>query len=176
VRNGRQYLFKGYAAFHLEADIFRGVPVDRLHAGYSTLVCFMASSCLVGRANRASLGSGRQAAAAASAVHPWWRTTNALSGLSGAGWRPKATPSMWPVADWKPWTWSWSTRTKPSSWMSPCPTSMSSKSARTYGPAATPILTLTAWNSVRDKITGLRLGADDYMTKPFVFEELLARS
>ena len=39
----------------------------------------------------------------------------------------------------------------------------------------TPILMLTAWNSVRDKITGLRLGADDYMTKPFVFDELLAR-
>ncbi|MCX7108609.1 MAG: response regulator transcription factor [Proteobacteria bacterium] len=39
----------------------------------------------------------------------------------------------------------------------------------------TPILMLTAWNSVRDKVAGLRLGADDYMTKPFVFEELLAR-
>ena len=40
----------------------------------------------------------------------------------------------------------------------------------------TPILMLTAWNSVRDKVAGLRSGADDYMTKPFVFEELLARS
>jgi DNA-binding response OmpR family regulator len=39
----------------------------------------------------------------------------------------------------------------------------------------TPIIMLTAWNAVRDKITGLRVGADDYMTKPFVFEELLAR-
>jgi len=38
-----------------------------------------------------------------------------------------------------------------------------------------PILMLTAWNSVRDKVAGLRSGADDYMTKPFVFEELLAR-
>ena len=39
----------------------------------------------------------------------------------------------------------------------------------------TPILMLTAWNTVRDKVTGLRSGADDYLTKPFAFEELLAR-
>ena len=39
----------------------------------------------------------------------------------------------------------------------------------------TPIIMLTAWTAVRDKITGLRVGADDYLTKPFVFEELLAR-
>ena len=39
----------------------------------------------------------------------------------------------------------------------------------------TPILMLTAWDSLRDKVTGLRSGADDYMTKPFAFEELLAR-
>ena len=38
----------------------------------------------------------------------------------------------------------------------------------------TPILMLTAWDSLRDKVTGLRSGADDYMTKPFAFEELLA--
>jgi DNA-binding response OmpR family regulator len=39
----------------------------------------------------------------------------------------------------------------------------------------TPILMLTARDTVQDKVTGLRSGADDYLTKPFAFEELLAR-
>jgi len=39
----------------------------------------------------------------------------------------------------------------------------------------TPILMLTAKDSVKDKVTGLNSGADDYMTKPFSFEEFLAR-
>jgi len=39
----------------------------------------------------------------------------------------------------------------------------------------TPILMLTARDAVEDKITGLDTGADDYITKPFAFEELLAR-
>lgn len=39
----------------------------------------------------------------------------------------------------------------------------------------TPVLMLTARDEVRDKITGLDKGADDYMTKPFVTDELLAR-
>jgi DNA-binding response OmpR family regulator len=39
----------------------------------------------------------------------------------------------------------------------------------------TPILMLTARDTVQDKVTGLRSGADDYMTKPFAFEEMLAR-
>lgn len=39
----------------------------------------------------------------------------------------------------------------------------------------TPILMLTAMDSVQDKVAGLRSGADDYLTKPFAFEELLAR-
>jgi len=39
----------------------------------------------------------------------------------------------------------------------------------------TPILMLTAKDSVNDKVTGLDSGANDYLTKPFSFEELLAR-
>lgn len=39
----------------------------------------------------------------------------------------------------------------------------------------TPILMLTALDATADKVVGLRAGADDYMTKPFAFEELLAR-
>ncbi len=39
----------------------------------------------------------------------------------------------------------------------------------------TPILMLTAKDSLQDKIVGLSEGADDYLTKPFSFEELLAR-
>ena len=39
----------------------------------------------------------------------------------------------------------------------------------------TPILLLTAKDSVEDKVKGLNLGADDYLTKPFAFSELLAR-
>lgn len=38
-----------------------------------------------------------------------------------------------------------------------------------------PVLMLTARDSVRDKIAGLDSGADDYITKPFDFEELVAR-
>lgn len=39
----------------------------------------------------------------------------------------------------------------------------------------TPILMLTAKDAISDKVTGLDSGADDYMTKPFAPEELLAR-
>ncbi|MCL5019998.1 MAG: response regulator transcription factor [Patescibacteria group bacterium] len=39
----------------------------------------------------------------------------------------------------------------------------------------TPILMLTAKGSLQDKVTGLNSGADDYLVKPFAFEELLAR-
>ena len=38
-----------------------------------------------------------------------------------------------------------------------------------------PVLMLTARDAVGDRVTGLDLGADDYLTKPFAFEELLAR-
>src|SRR5262245_31597786 len=39
----------------------------------------------------------------------------------------------------------------------------------------TPVLVLTARDSVSDKVRGLDLGADDYLTKPFAFDEFLAR-
>lgn len=39
----------------------------------------------------------------------------------------------------------------------------------------TPVLLLTARDSLADIVKGLDLGADDYLTKPFAFEELLAR-
>lgn len=39
----------------------------------------------------------------------------------------------------------------------------------------TPVLLLTAKDSIEDKVKGLDLGADDYMAKPFAFEELSAR-
>ena len=40
---------------------------------------------------------------------------------------------------------------------------------------ATPVLMLTARDTVEDKVQGLDAGADDYLTKPFIFAELLAR-
>lgn len=38
-----------------------------------------------------------------------------------------------------------------------------------------PVIVLTARDSIRDRVRGLDLGADDYLTKPFSFDELLAR-
>jgi two-component system response regulator MprA len=47
------------------------------------------------------------------------------------------------------------------------------KRLRAAGPV--PIIMLTAKESVPDRVTGLNAGADDYMVKPFAFDELLAR-
>ena len=41
--------------------------------------------------------------------------------------------------------------------------------------SAVPVIMLTARDGVTDKVAGLALGADDYVTKPFAIEELLAR-
>jgi two-component system copper resistance phosphate regulon response regulator CusR len=43
------------------------------------------------------------------------------------------------------------------------------------GALTTPILMLTARDTVDDRVTGLDAGADDYLTKPFALQELLAR-
>lgn len=43
------------------------------------------------------------------------------------------------------------------------------------GDTQTPVIMLTAKDSIEDKVTGLDFGANDYMTKPFQIEELLAR-
>ena len=43
------------------------------------------------------------------------------------------------------------------------------------GGVETPVLLLTARDSVPDRVKGLNLGADDYMVKPFAFSELIAR-
>jgi len=40
---------------------------------------------------------------------------------------------------------------------------------------ATPVLMLTALDAVHDRVRGLEAGADDYLTKPFAFDELVAR-
>lgn len=39
----------------------------------------------------------------------------------------------------------------------------------------TPVIIITALGALQDKVSGLNLGADDYLVKPFAFEELLAR-
>jgi DNA-binding response OmpR family regulator len=46
---------------------------------------------------------------------------------------------------------------------------------RASGKRTLPILMLTAKDELSDKVVGLESGADDYITKPFAFEELLAR-
>jgi DNA-binding response OmpR family regulator len=48
------------------------------------------------------------------------------------------------------------------------------KSARAQG-VQTPVIILTAKGQIRDRVVGLNAGADDYLVKPFSFEELMAR-
>ena len=48
------------------------------------------------------------------------------------------------------------------------------KAIRSFNPSV-PVLILSAKSSVADRVKGLQFGADDYLTKPFAFSELLAR-
>ena len=61
----------------------------------------------------------------------------------------------------------------------PCERSSTSMATDSYGPLShatpTPFLLLTARGEVEDRVAGLDAGADDYVTKPFFLEEILAR-
>jgi len=59
--------------------------------------------------------------------------------------------------------------------MLPKMTGMEVCQALRVGGVMTPILMLTALGNVEDRVLGLRTGADDYLVKPFAFDELLAR-
>ena len=60
-------------------------------------------------------------------------------------------------------------------WMLPGMNGIEITQALRAGRVMTPILMLTAMGALTDRVQGLRVGADDYLVKPFAFEELLAR-
>ena len=60
-------------------------------------------------------------------------------------------------------------------WLLPGRDGLSACRALRAGGNSVPILMLTARDSVTDRVAGLGAGADDYLTKPFAFAELLAR-
>jgi DNA-binding response OmpR family regulator len=60
-------------------------------------------------------------------------------------------------------------------WSLPGPDGLSLVQKLRASNQTTPILFLTARDAVEDRVRGLRAGADDYLCKPFAFEELLAR-
>ena len=60
-------------------------------------------------------------------------------------------------------------------WMLPGLSGIELTQALRAGRVMTPILMLTAMGALSDRVQGLRVGADDYLVKPFAFEELLAR-
>ena len=60
-------------------------------------------------------------------------------------------------------------------WRLPAVDGLSALREYRRGGGAAPVLVLTARDAVADRVRGLDGGADDYLTKPFAFEELLAR-
>jgi heavy metal response regulator len=60
-------------------------------------------------------------------------------------------------------------------WMIPRKDGLAVLQALRASGAVTPVILLTARDAVTDKVEGLNSGADDYLTKPFEFSELLAR-
>ena len=60
-------------------------------------------------------------------------------------------------------------------WMLPGMSGIELTQALRAARVSTPILMLTAMGSLSDRVQGLRVGADDYLIKPFASEELLAR-
>jgi len=60
-------------------------------------------------------------------------------------------------------------------WLLPGKDGMAVCQALRTGGLSTPILMLNARDSLADRVNGLNAGADDYLTKPFAFAELLAR-
>lgn len=61
-------------------------------------------------------------------------------------------------------------------WWLPGPNGMALLSTLRSKDTSTPVLFLTARDAVRERVDALRAGADDYLCKPFAFEELLARA
>lgn len=60
-------------------------------------------------------------------------------------------------------------------WWLPGPDGMALLRTLRSSDGSTPVLFLTARDAVRERVDALRAGADDYLCKPFAFEELLAR-
>ncbi|MGJ7494096.1 response regulator transcription factor [Variovorax sp. RT4R15] len=61
-------------------------------------------------------------------------------------------------------------------WMLPGKDGLALCQALRHNKVHTPILMLTARDALGDRVAGLNTGADDYLTKPFAFDELLARA
>ena len=98
--------------------------------------------------------------------------TRSRAGCGGPGWR-----STWRTTA-RPGT-RWPSLRDTTFWCSTgiCRASTATRSAPIWSAAGTltRVLMLTASSAIAERVEGLGLGADDYLTKPFAFDELLAR-